>query len=553
MLRFRNESGIAKMRFVSANNSEALHQWTSNAGWIASIAAKYNATLNNQYLQFRVVGSSNENSEAGLAAATKMTILGNGNVGIGTTSPTYKLDVAGGQRINMSTSTTVLEIYNTDTNDGNGVFIKAGGVNSTKYALVIQNAASTNLMTVLANGNVGIGTTTPAVKLEVSSDIMAGINSKIGFRYSADNNNYYNYITANGANPLTLVGGMWSQFGTVEGIRFLTYSGTAVSILNNGNVGIGTTSPPTKLSIFQASGAAVTADISLSGAVSAVNAGHSIDFKDSNNANSYARIAGVTNSTGITGELSLWTSTGLSTAATEKVRIDGNGNVGIGTAGPNSILEIASTTPVFRIQASSSVSFHGIEFRQGANLDAFIKQLPSTGEFRISNGRSVEWGGYMTFYTDITERMRITSAGNITMNSVVYNNTATGLVRTLSIGDNYTIGGLSSIRSSKTNIENITDVSWLNNLNPVKFNYRKKNEEGQYIDEYYDELSYGLIAEDVEPINDLLCNYDIDEDGNKKLIGIEYPRLIVPMLKLIQEQNQIINNLESRLKAIENN
>jgi hypothetical protein len=139
------------------------------------------------------------------------------------------------------------------------------------------------------------------------------------------------------------------------------------------------------------------------------------------------------------------------------------------------------------------------------------------------------------------------------MNSVVYNNTATGLVRTLSIGDNYTIGGLSSIRSSKTNIENITDVSWLNNLNPVKFNYRKKNEEGQYIDEYYDELSYGLIAEDVEPINDLLCNYDIDEDGNKKLIGIEYPRLIVPMLKLIQEQNQIINNLESRLKAIENN
>jgi hypothetical protein len=102
---------------------------------------------------------------------TAMYISNSGNVGIGTTSPTYKLDVAGGQRINMSTATTVLEIYNTDTNDGNGVFIKAGGVNSTKYALVIQNAASTNLMTVLANGNVGIGTASPSTTLDVVGTI----------------------------------------------------------------------------------------------------------------------------------------------------------------------------------------------------------------------------------------------------------------------------------------------------------------------------------------------------------------------------------------------
>jgi hypothetical protein len=96
MLRFRNELGIAKMRFVSADNSEALYQWTSPNGWIASIAAKYNATSNNQYLQFRVVGSSNTNSEAGLAAATKMTILGNGNVGIGQTTPTAVVHLKAG-------------------------------------------------------------------------------------------------------------------------------------------------------------------------------------------------------------------------------------------------------------------------------------------------------------------------------------------------------------------------------------------------------------------------------------------------------------------------
>ena len=89
------------------------------------------------------------------------------------------------------------------------------------------------------------------------------------------------------------------------------------------------------------------------------------------------------------------------------------GNVGIGTTSPNSILEIAASTPVFRIAASDNSQFHGIEFRQGAGFDAFIKQLPQTGEFRISNGRSAGWGGFTTFYTDTSERMRITSGGNV--------------------------------------------------------------------------------------------------------------------------------------------
>jgi hypothetical protein len=90
-----------------------------------------------------------------------------------------------------------------------------------------------------------------------------------------------------------------------------------------------------------------------------------------------------------------------------------DGNVGIGTTSPNSILEISQASPIFRIQASDNGTFHGIEFRQGAGFDAFIKQLPSTGEFRISNGRSVGWGGFTSFYTDTTEKMRITSSGNV--------------------------------------------------------------------------------------------------------------------------------------------
>jgi hypothetical protein len=87
--------------------------------------------------------------------------------------------------------------------------------------------------------------------------------------------------------------------------------------------------------------------------------------------------------------------------------------VGIGTASPNSILEISQATPIIRIESSDANQFHGIEFRNGTNLDSFIKQLPQTGEFKISNGRSTGWGGHITLYTDTVERLRITSAGNV--------------------------------------------------------------------------------------------------------------------------------------------
>jgi hypothetical protein len=92
---------------------------------------------------------------------------------------------------------------------------------------------------------------------------------------------------------------------------------------------------------------------------------------------------------------------------------DANNRVGIGTASPNSALEISQLTPIVRINSSDNTQFHGIEFRNGGSLDAFIKQLPETGEFRISNGRGASWGGHITLYTDTVERLRITSAGNV--------------------------------------------------------------------------------------------------------------------------------------------
>ena len=113
----------------------------------------------------------------------------------------------------------------------------------------------------------------------------------------------------------------------------------------------------------------------------------------------------------------------------------------------------------------------------------------------------------------------------------------------LYVGSSGQLGYNSSTRESKSNIINIENVDWLKELQPVTFNKKKKDDEGNYTEELESQLEYGLIAEDVEMINSNFVFYDKDN----KLAGVHYDRLITPMLKAIQEQQAIITSLQDRL------
>jgi len=148
--------------------------------------ASADGTDNEIVIGYNAIGKGSNTATYGNTSMTKH-IFESGNVGIGTTGPVGKLEVAESgnslfkvSSLGESTFTIpdgsgsggqyVVNIYNNDVtggNQGSGLFIQSGPSSATSNALLIQNQATTNLLTVRNDGNVGIGTSTPAYKLEV--------------------------------------------------------------------------------------------------------------------------------------------------------------------------------------------------------------------------------------------------------------------------------------------------------------------------------------------------------------------------------------------------
>jgi hypothetical protein len=223
-----------------------------------------------RYSEIASSGTNNSNmvfrTSASGAPTDRMTILSSGNVGIGTTNPTRLLDVAktGGTdtlalRVSgTGTGLTYLDVNSDNTADTSGALLRlitkdvadtaTNAVNIVKYAtgaFYINNEetnaaakigfaiAGTEHLTLLSSGNVGIGTASPTFHLQVES--------------SADNQ--FRVIgkgTTWGGNTLAEVYSERSTLGTGTGSLFLVGSGAKPGMLtvkDNGDVGIGTTSP----------------------------------------------------------------------------------------------------------------------------------------------------------------------------------------------------------------------------------------------------------------------------------------------------------------------
>jgi hypothetical protein len=203
------------------------------------------------------------------------TIYGNsatGNVGIGTISPTARLQVKGGAFQEISGADNWSGIYldapGTDepkigfrVSDNSERFrIHFQGVNasSERLAFIKTLAGEAEVMSVLATGNVGIGTTTPVEKLEVAGNVKVQGSLTAGgvpVLTSTGNGSSLTNLNASALTsgtmaaarlPVEAVQLTATQTLTNKTLQSATLAGTTVA---TGNVGIQTTAPQGALTL----------------------------------------------------------------------------------------------------------------------------------------------------------------------------------------------------------------------------------------------------------------------------------------------------------------
>lgn len=106
-----------------------------------------------------------------------------------------------------------------------------------------------------------------------------------------------------------------------------------------------------------------------------------------------------------------------------------------------------------------------------------------------------------------------------------------GTNRDLFADNNGKIGYASSSARYKENITDMESVDWLYKLRPVNFTY-KTDENNTH--------KYGLIAEEVEKVKPEFVSYD--DQGRPETVS--YSSLISPLLKAVQEQQAMIEELQ---------
>jgi hypothetical protein len=308
--------------------------------------------------------------------------LDNGKVGIGTTSPGYTLEVAGTAYVKSGLNVG-------ESGNGAGSVLKfVGGSSYYNFLIAKQYNIDSGLeitpstatggstfaspaVVIKYNGNVGINTTSPSAKLHVNGTFISNAlwNDSSAVSY------WGNYSTAYGG--LTWDTGYATIFGTSgNDLRFGADGSSPKMILKtSGNVGIGTTSPITKLSLggyngarlsyiistsynFDANGITVpssnSGNANIGGGIDLTNNTYSvgafspiISFSSlsSNSAynNAYAGIWGVlggqaTDANWVKGDLVFGTA--ISAGIVERMRILSNGQVGIGSSSPGVKLDV---------------------------------------------------------------------------------------------------------------------------------------------------------------------------------------------------------------------
>jgi hypothetical protein len=471
-----------------------------------------------------------------------------GNVGIGTASPAYKFEVQGsvnnffGQRIYNTNAGSSAVSYLQIGNDTNGAATQLGLNSSTNTtnigganalylvnglsAPVVFGTSNSERMRIDSSGNVGIGTSSPA--------------SNAGFGGLTLNGTSGSLFDLRVANTLTFRVGTTSTENLLQGISnvpmtFYTNNSERMRLDSSGNI-FAPFSNVTQSLVVGGNGATSSLGARIC-VKSPITAGASLNYamhiNDSNtntagglnliafshNSEDYSA-GNVRASMGATidggGAGSLVFRTGGFGSQAERMRLDSSGNLLVGTQSP----ALNSQSTIVGASVGGTFSLAVIHNAADSAVRGILSRCPNySGD-----------DGYLFI-------------GNRVVSDVIYIKTNGNV---LNLNNSY--GALSDIKLK----ENIVPASSkLDNLMQVEIvNYNLKDQPEQKL--------LGVVAQQLEQVFPSMVEETSDRDVDGKDLGtktksVKYSVFVPMLIKAIQEQQALIQNLTTRLNTLEGN
>jgi hypothetical protein len=532
---------------------------------------------------FAKIGTENETTGATLRFHTadtskvsqeRMRLDSSGNLGLGTNSPSTfgKFAVTGTLgTFAVEASGAVIKMTRSNTNY---ITCPNGDLSYNATLHIFTNAnASTEWMRINSSGNVGIGTSSPTARLHVAGGGLLGTSSTNPLAFTGSSSSLAGIGSYNANTDMNIYAAGTGNIKFSSGVSWssdasLTDIGTErMRIDSSGNVGIGTASPADKLD--------VVGPVRNTGAYRSITGGVDAIFGANQFATGVVGLGSVSNHP-IT----------FNTNLTERMRINSSGNVGIGT--PNTPVEVTlalssnlgweqtSTSTIANIfrQSSSAALILGSGVKYSATANGFLSSYASpwarsaiaVGYGVITFNVAAEATVAIGTDTTVNERMRITSVGDVCVNtqsligsgllSLISPSNRNGVVSRAGDNANYTFAGQNTGGTttffvtgagalSATSITETSSIAYKENVNPIMqaldaivqltgVTYDRKD--GSRTNEA------GLIAEEV---NKVLPNIVTKNDeGNPE--GIQYTKLTAYLIECIKELKSEIDILKGK-------
>jgi hypothetical protein len=522
----------SKLEVFSSGFGISQNDGTVSVGTYTSPTGGWIGTRTNHALHF----FSNNSAE-------RMTLSAAGNFGIGTTNPTYILDINGRPRLRHNGATAGMWYNKADNTEA--AFV--GMFNDSTLGFYGTNGWTSGFD--VKNGQLGIGTLDPTAPLSFPN----ALGNKINLFGDAATPHYGIGIQGSLMQFYTGGSGADIAFGYGKSSNFVE----TMRIKGNGNVGIGGTTSSYRLHVLGWPNDKLlqleNTDLLDNGTY------NTIMFQTGGQYTAAIKTIGQTTSTA---DLGFYTGTsGVETGLTRRMTIANNGNVGIGVFAPLYKLHIISPNNAANAFYVSSTDLAGSTNASGEIASDFGSYYTG-GEFR-ANATSTKNAQGVFGYAFSSQ------AGSA---YGVYG-TAFRLGGTGATYAGYFQGTLAytgslfnaSDATLKTNIKPFENaLSSINKLKIKQYEFTSDSKkimntaEGEHIGVLAQELQQvfpTLVSKQVQPIyeniKDEKGNDKRTQTGTKEYLGVNYMELIPVLIKGMQEQQVMIEELKKKIEVLE--